>query len=285
MTSSIKSFTKSFIGLIVLIAGFLQSADFRAWLAPIVTAHPKAAIVFTAAAFITALLHNPLVGVALKFEGVAPDQQAAKSQAGFAKLGILFALCGIFVCVGMVSTTTSCTSSQVTAVVQKISAFLPAVETFNSGVASVVAALEPQDAVLVLGVTTVVNNGMKELQSLTATYTASPNASTWQNIVALVDSLVTNGDAALLQASKISNPVSQVKATTVIGALDAVLHVIDGWVQSTQTPAQAAATAAARQVKLQSVVRYWSQQDKDRVAHELGVPFKMAYEHELALGY
>jgi len=288
--TNFKGITKSLIGLVAIVAGFLQSDAFRAWLAPIILAHPKATIILTAAAFITALLHNPLVKSALKLEGVAPDAslttQSVNPQSGFVKLGAVLAICAVLLGVGVMATTTSCTSSQVTAVVQKIWSFLPTVESINSDVAAVVSVLDPKDAVLIEGVTAMVNNGLKELQTLTAAYTANPSESTWKNIVALVDSIVTNGDAALLQAAKISDPASQVKATTIIGALDAALHIIDGWVASTQTPAQASATAAARTTKLQSVVRYWSQQDKDRVAREMGArDFNTVFQQATALGY
>jgi hypothetical protein len=181
--------------------------------------------------------------------------------------------------------TTGCTQSQVSGVVAKIVNVLPGIKAANSAVAAVVSVIDPAIAVPVVAFTAVINGGITELDTLCTNYLKSPNTSIWASIIQTSDNLVTNGDAQLLAAARISNPDSQSKATAVIGTLDALLHVLDGWISSTQTPAQVQARAAARSVKLNAVVRYWSAEDKQRVADKLGVNFNTAYGQAVAVGF
>ncbi len=195
-------------------------------------------------------------------------------------------LCIVAIACGLMLPTTGCTQSQVSAVVTKIAAFIPSIESANSAVAAVVSAIDPAIAVPVLGVTTIVNTALAEVKTLCANYAATPNATIWQAIVSTWDGLIVNGDGALLQAAQIKDANSKNLATIAIGSLDALLHVVDGWISSTQTKAQVQARAQARQIKLDAVVRYWSQQDKDRVAHELGTTdFNTAYREATAAGF
>jgi hypothetical protein len=102
----------------------------------------------------------------------------------------------------------------------------------------------------------VVTNDLAELQQLCAQYTAQPNKNAFQSIVNLVDKLVTEGDTALLDAAAIKNVQTRSSVTAAIGALDTILHVVDGYVQSTQSTAQVKATAQRRQVKLRQISMY-----------------------------
>ncbi len=195
----------------------------------------------------------------------------------------LFIVIALLACV--ILPTVGCTNSQVTTAVGKIANYIPAVIALNSVVSTAVAALDPVDAVLVMGVTATVNNGLQQLQALCATYTANPNATAWQNIVSLVDSVVVNGDAALLQASRISNPNSKLAVTASLAALDAGLHIIDAFVSQTQTKADLQQRAANREIKLAQVVQYWDQQERDRVARSLDTDWNTAYGSAVALGF
>jgi hypothetical protein len=85
-----------------------------------------------------------------------------------------------------------------------------------------------------------------------------------------VDALVSDADAGLLAALEIRNPASQAKAKFVLSALDAAVHVVDGYLLAARSPAEAQAAAAGRAVKLQSVVRYWNAKDWQRVEQAFG---------------
>jgi hypothetical protein len=103
--TNLKGITQSIIGLIVLVAGALQSDSFRQWLAPIIVAHPKLAVITAAATLILALLHNPAVVQLLKTAGVmvtatnvsttAVNPAPATPQSGFTKLGVLFLMAAL----------------------------------------------------------------------------------------------------------------------------------------------------------------------------------------------
>jgi hypothetical protein len=181
--------------------------------------------------------------------------------------------------------TIGCTNTQVTTAVGKIGSYIPTVIALNSIVAGAVSALDPAIAVAVMAITATINAGLTELRTLCSAYAANPNATAWQNIKTLIDSVVTNGDAALLQAAKISNPQSKTMVTASLAALSAGLHIIDGFVSQTQTKAELQQKAANREIKLAQVVEYWNQQERDQVAKSLGTKFETAYETATALGF
>jgi hypothetical protein len=78
----------------------------------------------------------------------------------------------------------------------------------------------------------------------------------------------------LLAALSIKDPASQAKAKLALSALDAAMHVVDGYLMAARTPVEAKAVAESRSanqaVKLQSVVRYWSATDWQRVELAFG---------------
>jgi hypothetical protein len=61
--------------------------------------------------------------------------------------------------------------------------------------------------------------------------------------------------------------------------------VLDGYLLAARTPDEAAAAAVQRTVKVQSVVRYWSPQDWQRVEQALGVPGEELYGAEMRAGF
>jgi hypothetical protein len=129
-----------------------------------------------------------------------------------------------------------------------------------------------------------------ELQTLVNDYNKPGNsssvlASTFGSITNVVDDLVVNGDAALLSATHITNPASQTKVTAILTILSVALHVIDGYVQATQTTTQVKATAAKRTVKLKQVSAYYSDSDKEILADAFGYSYNTLYNHEVALGF
>jgi hypothetical protein len=101
----------------------------------------------------------------------------------------------------------------------------------------------------------------------------------------LVDDLVTNGDSALTTLAGIKSSTSQQKAVVLMASLDAILHTVDGLVQSTQSTSAVKATAARRAAKLKVVSQYWSEQDKTTIAKAFGSNYSTLYSHEIAMGF
>ena len=79
-----------------------------------------------------------------------------------------------------------------------------------------------------------------------------------------MDALVSDADQGLLAVLAIKNPASQAEAKAALSAVDAAVHVLDGYLLAARTPAEAQAAATQRTVSVQSVVRYWSPRDWQR---------------------
>ncbi len=89
-------------------------------------------------------------------------------------------------------------------------------------------------------------------------------------MLAVVDQMVNDADKGLLSALAIKDPKSQMEAKMALSALDAAIHVVDGYLAAAKTPAQAQASAAARTVKVQAVSRAVERGGPDRVDHGAG---------------
>lgn len=176
---------------------------------------------------------------------------------------------------------TGCTSASVEKAVSLIGGVLPSVQAGESTVAALLVAVDPAVGGPLEAFQPLITAGITELEKLCAQYTANPSASVFASIESTVDNLVTQGDAQLLAASKITDAKSRAQATGVIAAFDALLHVIDGYVSQTQTTAQVKAKVSARQVKLSQLAPLFTPTEKVVMARAYGVPVSYA----LAGGY
>lgn len=184
--------------------------------------------------------------------------------------------------------TVGCTQADVQKAVALVQAELPTAIALIGDIAPIIIAFAgPQGTAStpIQQSITVIQSDLGELQTLCASYTSAPSTNVYASILKVVDDLVTQGDSALLTAAQIKNPATQQQATVILGSLSAVLHILDGYVQATQSASQVKATAAARVVKLNAVRAYWSPLDKKGIEQAAGIPFNMAYAHAVALGF
>lgn len=184
---------------------------------------------------------------------------SASTPVSTSKLGV-YALCSLILCGSM----TACTAAQVQTAAKDIAAYLPTAESTASEIASVVGLFLPADQALISGTVTAVNAGLTQLQTginsclQTPACMASPTSSGWQQIVAIVNNLVSQVDQSTLASAHIVDPASQQKAIAVLGLVSVAIHFIDSKIQSTLPATQVQATAAARTVKLSQVIPLWT---------------------------
>ena len=177
-----------------------------------------------------------------------------------------------------------CTSQQVNTVVTDISQYLPTVLallqdgiTIYSAVGASSNTASPAAAALATVQADVAALQQPIKDYLAASALSGTKTTYWTNIQALVDTATKDADT-LMQIAAVKDPGSQAAGVVVISSLDAAIHVLDGYVSSAQTPAQVAAKAAARSIKVSSMVKYWSQGDKQMVSAQLGKPFYVVLE-------
>lgn len=156
--------------------------------------------------------------------------------------------------------TTGCDQADINKTVALIESQIPTAIALTNAVISAYAAFgssNPDTAIATSNISRTVTMDLQELQALCDNYTAAPGKDSFSKVVASVDKIVTEGDQALLQATGIKNTQSQAAATAAIGALDTILHVIDGYVQMSQSTAEVKVTAQRRTVKLRQVSMYF----------------------------
>lgn len=156
----------------------------------------------------------------------------------------------------MVLVPTGCNQQDVAKTVALVESQLPTAIALTNTVLSVLATSGVLASDQQNNIGTVVTQDLTELQTLCTQYEAGANKGVFDSIVSLVDKIVTEGDASLLQAAQIKDPQTKATVTAALGALDTVLHIIDGYVQLSQSTQQVKAEAARRQVKLQSIHAY-----------------------------
>jgi len=185
--------------------------------------------------------------------------------------------------------------SQVDAVkaASTIHAYLPAVMALANDAAAIAAALDPAEAPTMQALSTKVQAELQELEVVSGAYAAAPSSDGWMKLGAAVDALVSDADKGLLAAMAIKNPASQAKAQVALSALDAAIHVVDGYLMAARTPDAVKAVAESRSanrsadqtVRLQSVVRYWSVNDWQRVDLAFGVRGRDFVDAGMTLGF
>jgi hypothetical protein len=213
-------------------------------------------------------------------------QDSAVSSSSARKLGAL-ALCAVL----LMGSTSGCTSAQVSNVVKNIAVYAQEAQPIITEVLALVTVFgtEQSDSSTTVSeiqaAGTKIKTDLADLVTLCNTYTAHPSPSVWKQILTAVDDLVTNGDSALTQLAGIKSSSGQQAALTALASLDALLHTMDGFIQTTQDPAQVKATAARRGMKIGAISRYWSDTDKTRISEALGANFSTLYSYEIAMGF
>lgn len=187
--------------------------------------------------------------------------------------------------VGIPAFTVGCTQADVQKAVALIQAEIPTAVALLNDVLPVIIAFSGTEAQPVQANVNQIKNDLAELQTLCQSYASSGTADVYNSILKVIDDLVMNGDTALLAATHITNSESQQKASVILGALSATLHILDGYIQATQTTDQVRARAQSRQLKLSTVRAYWSDQDQKRIEQAMGHPFNQLYNQEVALGF
>ncbi len=192
---------------------------------------------------------------------------------------VLLAALGIAACL------TSCTQADAVKAASMIHAYLPTVVGLANDATAIAAGFDPEAAATLQAVNAKVQVDLQELETVSGAYAAAPSGSVWTSLGAAVDALVSDSDQGLLAVLAIKNPESQAKAKAALSAVDAAVHVLDGYLLAARTPDEAQAAAVQRTVKVQSVVRYWSPQDWQRVEMAFGARGDVLYEAEMRAGF
>ena len=194
------------------------------------------------------------------------------------KLGV------VAVCAVLLAGTVGCTQAQVQNAINVIEAELPTAVSIATEVMTIVSAFSSTtDGAYMWTGGAKLQSDIADLETLLNKYKVG--ASTWPDIVAAVDTLAGDGDQALLDLTQIKDANSRARVQTVLASLDAVIHIIDGAVQATQTQAQVKATAEKRAIKLKSVAVYWSESDKKQMSAVLGHSYSLLYSTAVAEGF
>ncbi len=178
-----------------------------------------------------------------------------------------------------------CSSADAVKAAGVVHAYLPVVSGLAQDAMAIAEGLDPANAQLIGQVSVRVQGDLTEMESLSDAYMATPTADTWTRLLAVVDRMVNDADQGLMAALAIKNPQSQMEAKVALSALDAAIHVVDGYLAAARTPMQAKAAAASRTMKVKAVSRAWSEADKDRVAMALGERVDVMVEAASEAGY
>jgi len=163
-----------------------------------------------------------------------------------------------------------CSQADSVSVASTIHGYLPVVVGLANDAASIAEGIDAEDGAKIRSVSAAVQSDLQELGSVSGAYAAGPSSDGWARLQAVVDQLVNDADAGLMAALEIKNPESQAKAKMALSALDAAIHVVDGYMMVARSPAEVQASAAGRTVKLQSVVPNWGAADWQRVEERFG---------------
>lgn len=191
----------------------------------------------------------------------------------------LLAAMGLSVCA------MGCSQADAVKAASTIHSYLPVVMGLAGDAVAVAEAIDPVAAPALQSLSARVQTDLQELESVSGAYAAAPSADVWAKLAASVDALVNDADQGLLAALAIKDPESQAKAKAALSAVDAAVHVLDGYLLGARSPAQAQSAAAQRTVKLQSVARCWSRQDWQRVERAFGGRGEELQTVETKLGF
>ena len=158
-----------------------------------------------------------------------------------------------------------CSQADAVQVARRIHAYLPMVIGLAQNAAAIVEAINPAEAGAVQQASAKVQTDLQILSQVSGAYAAAPSGDGWASLGAAVDALVVDADQGMMAALALKNPESQLRARAALSALDAAVHVVDGYLLSARTPAEAQASAAQRTVKVRSVMKCWRRQDRELV--------------------
>lgn len=197
------------------------------------------------------------------------------------KIGALF-LCAIL----LMGTTTGCTAQDVATVVKNIGIYAQEAQPIVTQVITLITLLSAtKDAGDLQQANAKIQDDLDALVKLCNTYNDHPSDSVWKQIVSTVDTLVTETDGSLLHFAGIKSDDSQKEALVALATVDALLHTIDGLVQSTEAPKEVKAKAFARSIKLQTISQYWSPTDKQQLAKTFRTNYETLFQYQQSLGY
>jgi hypothetical protein len=138
---------------------------------------------------------------------------------------------------GLAGCTVGCSQVDAVKAASTIHAYLPTVMALANEVAAIAAGVDAAEATQIQSVSAKVQAELQELESASGAYAAGPTSSGWLKLSAVVDQLVSDADAGLMAALEIKNPASQAKAKIALSALDAAIHIVDGYLAEAQTAA------------------------------------------------
>jgi hypothetical protein len=191
-------------------------------------------------------------------------------------------------CAALTATTVGCTQQQqidTKVVVAKIAQYEPEAQLAIDTIASVVATLSPADAIVVNLAMPIVDTDLVSIKTLCATYAATPNTGTLNSIKSTIEAMLSQNADQFLAANKISDPKSVASVKVALAGFRTILLLMDGAMQATQTPAQIAATAQSRNLKLKELEPYFSPHDKQQIEAATGHSFHHVMAYEESLGF
>lgn len=191
----------------------------------------------------------------------------------------------VAVAMGLACVSVGCSQADAVKAASTIHVYLPVVMGLANDATTIAAGIDSGDGAKIQAVGAKVQSELQELESVSGAYAAGPSSDGWIRLQAVVDQLVSDADAGLMAALEIKNPTSKAEAKTALSALDAAIHVVDGYLTAARTPAEAKAAAAQRTVKLQSVVQCWSPADWQSVDAAFGGRGGEITDAEMALGF
>jgi hypothetical protein len=178
-----------------------------------------------------------------------------------------------------------CSSADAVKAATEVHTYLPVVSGLAQDALAIAAGLDPSNAALIGQVSSKVQGDLTELENLSGAYISNPTGNGWTQLLAVVDQMVNDADNGLLSALAIKDPTSRAEAKVALSALDAAIHVLDGYLATARTPAQVQASAAARTVKVSAVTGIWNEADRERVEAALGKKFDVMVEAASEAGY
>jgi hypothetical protein len=206
---------------------------------------------------------------------------------GSIRLNLASAIASV-ACAATLAATIGCTTQQqadTKVVVARIAQYEPEVALAVDTLATVVATLAPADALLISAVQATFDSAAAALKVACALYAATPNAGTLASVRSTLEQLLSLNADQFIAAGKISNPASIATAKVAIAGVRTILLLMDGLFQTTQTTAQNAAIAHARNLKLKELEPFLNHQDKNKIELATGHNFKTVMFYETSLGY
>jgi len=149
-------------------------------------------------------------------------------------------------------------------VAQDIVNWTPALQSAVATIDSTASLLDPVDAPVFIAATVGFDAASNLLVAQAKAYLANPTASVLAQLQAAVVAFQQQVNASLLQAAKITNPLSQQQVQNAINAVATVVLAILALVASVSSKADRARMAAQASIKL-SMVRPYLDQDKAAV--------------------